>query len=182
MQSNNRPAAPQVGVLQRFFVIELPEDEEENLPTETYILFNPEIVKGKGEQTGYEGCLSIPGYVGEVARKEQITVKGLNERGHPVRYKLEGYLARVFAPFAETGISVDLVGTSQAAVSVTLDRVPGGVEGRGFRDLVERLEALGTVQVRHPCAVVSIVGRRIRSALHELGPALAAFRLPPFRP
>lgn len=89
-------AAPQVGVLQRFFVAELPEDEENNHPRETYILFNPEIVKSKGEQVGYEGCLSIPGYIGEVARQEQITVKGLNERGKPVRLKVEGYLARVF--------------------------------------------------------------------------------------
>jgi peptide deformylase len=98
MRANNGVglAAPQVGVLQRFFVTELPEDEEEGLPAETYILFNPEIVKGKGEQVGYEGCLSIPGYIGEVARQEQITVKGLNERGRPVRYKLDGYLARVF--------------------------------------------------------------------------------------
>jgi len=89
-------AAPQVGVLQRFFVAELPEDEENNQPAETYILFNPEIVKGRGELIGYEGCLSIPGYIGEVAREEQITVKGLNEKGKPVRLKLEGYLARVF--------------------------------------------------------------------------------------
>jgi peptide deformylase len=89
-------AAPQVGVLQRFFVAELPEDEENDQPAETYILFNPEIVKGRGEQVGYEGCLSIPGYVGEVARQEQITVKGLNEKGRPVRHKLQGYLARVF--------------------------------------------------------------------------------------
>ncbi len=89
-------AAPQVGVLQRFFVAELPEDEEENQPRQTFILFNPEIVKGRGEQIGYEGCLSIPGYVGEVARYEQIAVKGLNERGQPVRHRLEGYLARVF--------------------------------------------------------------------------------------
>ena len=98
MRANNGVglAAPQVGVLQRFFVTELPEDEEEDLPAETYILFNPEIVKGKGEQVSYEGCLSIPGYIGEVARQEQITVKGLNERDHPVRYKLDGYLARVF--------------------------------------------------------------------------------------
>ena len=98
MRANNGVglAAPQVGVLQRFFVTELPEDEEEGLPAETYILFNPEIVKGKGEQVGYEGCLSIPGYIGEVARQEQITVKGLNEEGRPVRYKLDGYLARVF--------------------------------------------------------------------------------------
>lgn len=89
-------AAPQVGVLQQFFVVELPEDEENDQPRETYILFNPEIVKGKGEQVGYEGCLSIPGYIGEVARHEQITVKALNEREQTVRLKVEGYLARVF--------------------------------------------------------------------------------------
>jgi peptide deformylase len=88
-------AAPQVGVLLRLFVVELPEDEENDLPRETYILFNPEIVKSAGEDIGYEGCLSIPGYIGEVVRQEQITIKGLNERGRPVRYKLEGYLARV---------------------------------------------------------------------------------------
>jgi peptide deformylase len=89
-------AAPQVGVLQRFFVVELPEDEENEQPRETYILFNPEIIKGKGEQVGYEGCLSIPGYIGEVARQEQITVKGMNEKGKAVRLKVEGYLSRVF--------------------------------------------------------------------------------------
>ena len=89
-------AAPQVGVLQRFFVAELPEDEENDLPAETFVLFNPEIVKGRGEQVGYEGCLSIPGYIGEVARREQVTVKGLDEQGKPIRLKAEGYLARVF--------------------------------------------------------------------------------------
>ncbi|MCL7453909.1 MAG: peptide deformylase [Anaerolineae bacterium] len=89
-------AAPQVGVLLRFFVVELPEDEETGDPAETYILFNPEIVKGSGEQIGYEGCLSIPGYVGEVARQDQVTVKGLDEVGRAVRLKVDGYLARVF--------------------------------------------------------------------------------------
>jgi peptide deformylase len=89
-------AAPQVGVQQRFFVAELPEDPENEQPRETYIVFNPELVKGWGEQVGYEGCLSIPGYVGEVARFEQVAIKGLNEKGHPVRLKVEGYLARVF--------------------------------------------------------------------------------------
>ena len=89
-------AAPQVGVLLRFFVVELPEDEEIGDPADTYIVFNPEIIKGSGEQIGYEGCLSIPGYVGEVARQDRIIVKGLDERGKPVRFKLDGYLARVF--------------------------------------------------------------------------------------
>jgi peptide deformylase len=89
-------AAPQVGVPQRLFVAELPEDEENDQPRQTFILFNPEIVKSSGEQIGCEGCLSIPGYVGEVARHEQIAVKGLNEKGQPVRHKVAGYLARVF--------------------------------------------------------------------------------------
>ncbi len=87
-----------------------------------------------------------------------------------------GFLARVFAPFTELGISVDLVATSQAAVSVTLDRLPGGVTGERFAALLERLGELGEVRVVHPTAVVSIVGRRIRTALHELGPAFAVFR------
>lgn len=89
-------AAPQVGVLQRLFVVELPADEENDRPAKTYVLFNPEIVKGSGEQVGLEGCLSIPGYAGEVARAEKVTVKCLDERGRSVRYKAEGYLARVF--------------------------------------------------------------------------------------
>ena len=79
-----------------FFVAELPADEEDPLRGRPLILFNPEIVKSKGEQIGFEGCLSIPGWVGEVARHEQVTVKGLDERGKSVRYKVDGYLARVF--------------------------------------------------------------------------------------
>jgi peptide deformylase len=92
-------AAPQVGVLQRFIVAELPEnpdDPDDKLRGRTFILFNPEIVKCQGEQVGLEGCLSIPGWVGEVARHEQVTVQALDERGKKVRHKVDGYLARVF--------------------------------------------------------------------------------------
>lgn len=91
-------------------------------------------------------------------------------------WETPGFLARTFAPFAELGVSIDLVGTSQSAVSVTLDHLPGGADGSTFRELVERLQQLGRVEVRRPCAVVSIVGRRIRSVLHELGPALASLQ------
>ena len=87
-----------------------------------------------------------------------------------------GFLARFFAPFEELGISVDLVGTSESAVSVTLDALPGGVEGPTFRRLVAGLGELGEVRVVHPCAVASIVGRRIRATLGELAPALTAFQ------
>ena len=87
-----------------------------------------------------------------------------------------GFLARAFRPFEDLGVSVDLVATSQSAISVTLDSVDGGVAGEQFQDLVARLRELGEVDVVHPCAVVSIVGRKIRAVLHELGPALAVFR------
>ncbi|MCU0232018.1 MAG: bifunctional aspartate kinase/diaminopimelate decarboxylase, partial [Acidobacteria bacterium] len=87
-----------------------------------------------------------------------------------------GFLARLFSPFEQLGFSVDLVGTSEAAVSVTLDRVPGGVDGAPFAALLDRLRELGEVRVVHPCAVVSIVGRRIRSVLGDLGGSLDAFR------
>jgi diaminopimelate decarboxylase/aspartate kinase len=87
-----------------------------------------------------------------------------------------GFLSRFFAPFETLGVSVDLIGTSETAVSVTLDSVPGGVDGAVFRRLVAGLEELGEVQVIHPCAVVSIVGRRIRATLGEIAPALTAFQ------
>jgi len=90
-------------------------------------------------------------------------------------FETPGYLAGVFEVFAEHGFSVDLVATSQTAVSVTLDRTPGD-EGRAFAALVRSLESLGTVRLVHPCAVVSIVGRRIRAVLNEIGPALDVFQ------
>lgn len=87
-----------------------------------------------------------------------------------------GFLAHVFAPFEELGISIDLVATSQSTISVTLDKLPDGVQGAPFARLLERLERISQVTVVHPCAVVSIVGRRIRAVLHELGPAMSVFQ------
>ena len=87
-----------------------------------------------------------------------------------------GFLAKVFAPFERLGISVDLVATSQAAVTLTLDHIPEGPEGDPFARLLEELRLLGEVRVLHPCAVVSVVGRKIRTVLHQLGPAFGVFR------
>ncbi len=90
-------------------------------------------------------------------------------------WETPGFLARVFAPFEDLGISVDLVATSQAAVSVTLDKIPGGIDGAPAAALIARLQALGTVRVAHSCAAISIIGRRIRAVLPELAHALSAF-------
>jgi len=82
-------AAPQVGVSLRVTVICLPGEGEKDL-----ILVNPEIVRRKGERLVSEGCLSIPGYVGDVLRAESVTVKGLDLAGKPVRIKAEELLSQ----------------------------------------------------------------------------------------
>ncbi|HOG48540.1 MAG TPA: peptide deformylase [Anaerolineae bacterium] len=87
-------AAPQVGVSLRAVVIEIPADDETGTPAQSYVLCNPEIVKSSGEDTDDEGCLSLPGYVGEVTRAAVVTVKGFSPEGKPVRVKGEGLLAR----------------------------------------------------------------------------------------
>ncbi|MBM3153197.1 MAG: peptide deformylase [Chloroflexi bacterium] len=91
-------AAPQVGASERVIVVEYPEDEEvEDSPKKLYVLVNPEIVKpSEATVLGVEGCLSIPGFVGEVARAEALTVRGLNRRGQAMRVKASGWLARIF--------------------------------------------------------------------------------------
>ncbi|GAB4503103.1 MAG: peptide deformylase [Anaerolineales bacterium] len=98
-------AAPQVGISQRVIVIEYAEEEEEveegqdpkEVKPRLYAMVNPEIVKTSAEtETGVEGCLSVPGLVGEVERKYAIQVKGFNRRGQPMKLKVNGWLARIF--------------------------------------------------------------------------------------
>jgi peptide deformylase len=80
-------AAPQVGVLLRIAVIELPEQE-------LITLINPEMVKKEGERIVQEGCLSIPGYFGEIKRAETVKVKAKDRYGKQFRLKAEGLLAQ----------------------------------------------------------------------------------------
>jgi peptide deformylase len=90
-------AAVQVGELARVIVIETPEDEEDPTSGQLYIVINPEIVKtGKETEVGTEGCLSVPGYAGEVERATEVVVRGLDRHGKPFRFRPRGYLARVF--------------------------------------------------------------------------------------
>jgi peptide deformylase len=80
-------AAPQVGIPLRVIVIGMPEEED-------IVLINPEIVRRRGERVIAEGCLSVPGYFGEIKRAEAVTVKGRDQNGKEVRLKAEGLLAQ----------------------------------------------------------------------------------------
>lgn len=95
-------AAPQIGKSLRLAVVEtLAElDEEGNEIEETrelYVIANPEIVSRSRKMVdGIEGCLSIPGYVGEVERHEDIRVRALDRYGKPLKVKASGWTARIF--------------------------------------------------------------------------------------
>ncbi len=69
-------AAPQVGILKRIVVIDVTGDEP-------YVLINPKIVETDGEQTGPEGCLSVPGKSGQVTRPNYVKVQALNAYMQP---------------------------------------------------------------------------------------------------
>ncbi len=89
-------AAPQIGLGRRLIVVHVPEDyEEEGDPEYSFKLVNPEIVKSYGEATGPEGCLSIPGWIGEVPRAEAVTVKAIDMDNRAIRIKAVGHLAVV---------------------------------------------------------------------------------------
>ncbi len=112
-------AAPQVGISERLIVVEYAEEptplqlppnsenlggekeggdeEQKEIKPKLYVMINPEIVKTSEETVmGIEGCLSIPGLVGEVERFSEIQIKGLNRRGQPMKVKAKGWLARIF--------------------------------------------------------------------------------------
>lgn len=82
-------AAPQVGILRRIAVVECEEGE-------VYELINPKIIARSGEQTGNEGCLSVPGTWGKVTRPMHVTVQCLNRKGETVEYYGSELLARAF--------------------------------------------------------------------------------------
>jgi len=90
-------AANQVGVSWRVIVVEYGDDEDEDAPAKLYVVVNPEVTRLSKEMVvGTEGCLSIPGYAGNVERHASLTVKGMNRRGQPLTIKAKGWLARIF--------------------------------------------------------------------------------------
>ena len=80
-------AAPQVGILKRIVCMDVGDGNQ-------YLMINPEIIELSGEQTGMEGCLSVPGKRGQVTRANYAKVKALNENMEEIIIEGEGLLAR----------------------------------------------------------------------------------------
>jgi len=81
-------AAPQIGMSLRIAVIEIPEGQ-------VITLINPKIIKRQGERVVEEGCLSVPGYYGEIKRSKVVKVKAQDRRGKEIRLEGEELLAQV---------------------------------------------------------------------------------------
>ena len=99
-------AAPQVGILKRIVTIDIGDD------TGALILVNPEILETSGEQTGDEGCLSVPGKAGAVTRPNYVKVKAFNEKMEEIVVEGEELLARAIChevDHLEGRMYVDLV-------------------------------------------------------------------------
>lgn len=83
-------AAPQVGVSKRILIAS---------PTmtrgEECVIVNPEIIEARGRELGLEGCLSLPGISGEIARAKKIRLKALDRHGKPIDMELSDFLARI---------------------------------------------------------------------------------------
>ncbi len=84
-------AAPQVGVLKRICVVDVSPEGDEPI-----VLINPVLLESSGEQTGSEGCLSIPGKCGEVTRPNYVKVKAFDENMQERILEGEGLKARAF--------------------------------------------------------------------------------------
>ena len=90
-------AAPQIGVSKQVIVVEFGDEDDETVPEHLYIVVNPEIVgQSKDTIVGIEGCLSVPGFMGEVERAQVVTVRGQDQYGKKVKIRAQGWLARIF--------------------------------------------------------------------------------------
>jgi peptide deformylase len=84
-------AAPQVGVAQRVFVVDVPMDAERR---ERFAVVNPVLDVREGKETAEEGCLSMPGLYEDVTRAGIVRVRAFDEYGRPFERRIDGYLSR----------------------------------------------------------------------------------------
>ena len=84
-------AAPQVGVSQRIFVVEVPIDDERR---DRFAVVNPQLDMKDGKETSEEGCLSMPGINEDVVRATELRMRGFDEHGKPFERRVDGLLAR----------------------------------------------------------------------------------------
>jgi diaminopimelate decarboxylase/aspartate kinase len=141
---------------------------ERSIPIHVYATQTPEM---RGTRIS-SSPPSDAAQVKAVCVKKGVTLISLESPGmwHEV-----GFLADAFQIFKQHGLSVDLVSTSETNVTVSLDPQANAIDQNILQRLQADLMSLGRAEIIGPCASVSLVGRNIRSILHQLGPALELF-------
>ncbi len=145
----------------------IPPVARHGIPLHVRCLSRPEI----------EGTVVSAEAADAVAQVKAISVKKgvlLVTIDTPRMWQEAGFLAEAFAVFGRHGLSIDLVSTSQTNVTVSLDSAMNVLDTAALDAVLRELRRLGRVASIGPTAVVSLVGREIRSILHILGPALEA--------
>ncbi len=122
---------------------------------------------GSVTEAGEAGAIAVSMRQGQVL----VTVRNLD------MWQASGFLSKVFEPFQRLSVGVDLIATSEYAISLTIDQVPGGLDGPTLHSLLTELRAIapspnGVLCVTDDVAVVSVVGRRLRTSVAALGDAL----------
>jgi len=107
-----------------------------------------------------------------ISAKNNITAVSMDTLG---MWQEVGFLADIFQIFKHHGLSVDLVATSEANVTVTLDPTANALDPDVLDRLLHDLNQYCEAEIIGSCAIVSLVGRHIRSLLSELGPAFEVF-------
>ncbi len=121
--------------------------------------------------------------ISEVSGEDSPQLKAVSHRRGIVLVSMEsfemwhqvGFLADAFACFKRHGISVDLISTSESNVTVSVDVASNVIEQSSLDALAADLRQLCRVKIIEDCAAITLVGRRIRTILHELAPALEVF-------
>jgi diaminopimelate decarboxylase/aspartate kinase len=132
---------------------------------------------GATQAPDIEGTRILPvstlrGRVKAVSAKRGITLVRMDTIG---MWQQVGFLSDAFAVFKKHGLSIDLVSTSETNVTVSLDPTANAVDQSTLNGLLRDLSGLCRAEILSPCATVSLVGRDIRTILHELAPVFAAF-------
>ncbi len=121
--------------------------------------------------------------ISSVTEEVEPQVKGICSRSGLTLISMDGvgmwhevgFLAKAFAAFSKNGVSVDLVSTSETNVTVSIDTSDGMLSDDVEESLVDDLEKLCRVRVISNCSAVSLVGRKIRTIIPRLAPALEVF-------
>ncbi|GAB3508060.1 bifunctional aspartate kinase/diaminopimelate decarboxylase [Pseudoxanthomonas daejeonensis] len=114
---------------------------------------------------------TVPG-VKAISRRNGVVLVSVEDIG---MWQQVGYLAEVFALFRKHGLSVDMIGTSQTNVTVSLDPSENLLSENVLAALATDLEKIGRVKVIVPCAAITLVGRGMRSLLHKLSEVFSSF-------